>query len=404
LVTKTNDAKTRVADILASADKKYGFKAGPMSSIVEGVKAVSTGNIAIDNISGVGGIPLGRNTELFGPPSSGKTTTAIQAAASLQKVILSGGDPERGIGPDDLIIYADYEHAMDPDYCLALGLDVEHPQFIFTQPDNLEMGADFVRELVATGLVRMVIFDSVAAMTPSAKIEAETGKPLPALQAKLMSDFLAAFTPAVHKNNVAAIYVNHIYEVMEMGRRPGMPPKTSTPGGRRLKFDSSLRLEYKQIGTVKTNEIDLLTRDKELTVTSTNVEVKVVKNKVGPPMKKARVRVRYGKGFDNFWSALQILVANKYVMYQPGIYKFHKLEAEGLAPDWMPRMTVGTKPPALKGENDLFKAAELYPEWSEGIIAKAQAVIDDLGVKAFSTGSVDPEELDEQEEEPEGDE
>jgi recombination protein RecA len=401
LVVK-NDAKSRVADILASADKKFGFKAGPMSSIVEGVQSVSTGNIALDNVTGIGGIPLGRNTELVGPPSSGKTTTAIQSAATLQGVILSGGDPEKKIGPDDLIIYADYEHAMDPKYCLALGLDVEHPQFIFMQPDSLESGANFLREMVATGLVRMTIIDSVAAMTPSAKLEAETGKPLPMLQAKLMAEFLAAYTPLVHKHNTAAIYVNHENEVVQFGARPGVPPKRESPGGRRLKYDASLRLQYTQIGNIKTKETNLLTQEREDQITSTNVVVKVIKNKVGPPQKKAVVRVRYGKGFDNFWSAMQILIANKYVMYQPGIFKFHKLEAEGLAPDWMPRMTVGTKPPALKGEADLFKAAEKFPEWRDAVIAKAQSVIDELGVAAFDQGEI--EEDPEQDEEPTEDE
>lgn len=389
-----NDAKSRVSAILASADKKYNFKAGPLSSVVEGVQSVSTGNIAIDNISGIGGIPLGRATELFGPPSSGKTTTAIQAAASLQRIIKSGGDPERGISPDDLIVYLDYEHAMDPKYCASLGLDVEDPQFVIGQPADLETGSNFVREMVDTGLVRMVIIDSVAAMTPSARIEAETGKSLPAIQAKLMSDFLAAFTPAVHKNNVAAIFVNHIFTELGMGSRPGAPPKTSTPGGRRLKFDASLRIEYKQIGNIKTKEINLLNQEKEDRITSTNVEVKVVKNKVGPPFKKAVVRVRYGKGFDNFWSAMQILIAHKYVMYQPGIFKFHKLEAidaDLYAPEWMPRMTVGTKPPALKTEKELFRQAELHPEWSQAIIDKAEEVIRELGVEAFDA-EVEPDE------------
>lgn len=391
-VTKKDDPKARVAAILASADKKYNMKAGPMSAVVADVQAVSTGNIAIDNISGIGGIPLGRNTELFGPPSCGKSTTSIQAAAALQRIILSGGDESRGIGPDDIIVYLDYEHAMDPTYCKKLGLDVEHPQFVISQPSDLETGANFLRELVDTGLVRMVIIDSVAAMTPSAKIEAETGKPLPAVQAKLLSEFLAAFTPAVHKNNVAAIYINHILEVMEMGRRPGMPPRTSTPGGRRLKFDASLRMEYKQIQNIKTKEINLLDQESEDRITSTIVEVKVVKNKVGPPFKKAKVRVRYGKGFDNFWSAMQILIAHKYVMYQPGIFKFHKLEAEGLAPEWMPRMTTGTQPPALKGEKNLFLAADKYPEWAEAVIAKAQSIIDALGVEAFDVEEDESEE------------
>lgn len=397
MATKTNDAKSRVAAILASADKKYDMKAGPLSSVVADVQSVSTGNIAIDNISGIGGIPLGRNTEVFGPQSSGKTTTALQAAASLQHVIDSGGDPDRGIGPDDLIVYLDFEHALDPSYCKKLGLDVEHPQFIVAQPNDLEAGANFLRELVPTGLVRMVIIDSVAAMTPSARIEAETGKSLPALQARLMSEFLAAFTPDVHKYNVAAIYINHVGVDMAMGGRPGMPPKSTTPGGRRLKFDASLRLEYKQIGNIKSKETDLLTQEKVDTVTSTNVQVQVVKNKVGPPFRKAVVRVRFGKGFDNFWSAMQILIANKLVMYQPGIFKFHKLEAEGLAPDWMPRMTVGAKPPALKGEKDLFKAAEMYPEWAEALIARAQRVIDELGVEAFDVDEEADEEVDEEE-------
>jgi recombination protein RecA len=391
LVVK-NDAKSRVADILASASKKYNLNAGPMNQVMENVKSIPTGNISIDSITGVGGLPMGRLIEAYGPPSSGKTTMAIQAAASLQRIIIGGGDPERGITPDDLIVYADWEHAMDPAYCLKLGLDTNHPSFVFVQPDSLEDGANFLRDMVGSGLVRLTIIDSVAMMTPSAKLEAETGKPLPMLQAKLMSEFLAAYTPLLYANNCTGIFVNHIYEMVEMNRRPGLPPRTSTPGGRALKFMASLRLEFKQLQNIKTAQTDLLTQEKVDTVTSTNVAVKVVKNKVGPPFIQAIVRVRYGEGFDNFWSAMQILIANKYVMYQPGIFKFHKLEAEGLAPDWMPRMTVGTKPPALKGEKDLFKASKLHPEWRDGLIAKAQSVIDELGVEAFALEEEDTEE------------
>lgn len=403
MATKTdkNDPKAKIAALLAASSKKYNLNAGPMNQVLQDVKALQTGNISIDSITGVNGIPMARLTEMAGPPSSGKTTLAIQAAATLQKIIIAGGDPERGITADDLIVYADWEHAMDPAYCLKLGLDTNHPSFVFVQPDSLEDGSNFLREMVGSGFVRMTIVDSVAMMTPSAKLEAETGKPLPMLQAKLMSEFLAAYTPLLHANNCTGIFINHIYDVVEMGRRPGLPPRQSTPGGRALKFMASLRLEFKQIKNNKTQEISILTQEKTPRITSTDVVVKVVKNKVGPPFNQAVVRVRYGEGFDNFYSAVQILIANKYIMYQPGIFKFHKLEDEGMAPDWMPRMkTTATKPPALKGEKDLFKAAKLHPDWRDAIIAKATAVVHDLGMAAFQHDEdEDSEELEEESEE-----
>lgn len=398
------DPKTQIATLLASASKKYNLNAGPMGQVMENVKAIPTGNISIDSITGIHGLPMGRLIEMAGPPSSGKSTLAIQTAAALQKIILSGGDPDRGITRDDLIVYADWEHAMDPAYCLKLGLDTEDPSFVFVQPDSLEDGANFLREMVGSGFVRMTIIDSVAMMTPSAKLEAETGKPLPMIQAKLMSEFLAAYTPLLYANNCTGIFLNHIYDVVEMGRRPGLPPRQSTPGGRALKFMASLRLEFKQIKNNKTKETSILTQEVEPRITSTDVVIKIVKNKVGPPFNQAVVRVRYGSGFDNFWSAMQILIANKYVMYQPGIFKFHKLEAEGLAPDWMPRMkTTATKPPALKGEKDLFKAAKRYPEWSDAVIAKAVAVVDELGLAAFQHED-DEDETEEESDEPESEE
>lgn len=385
-----DDPKAKVAGILAGATKKYNLKAGPMNQILTDVKSIPTGNIAIDAITGVNGLPMGRCIEGFGPPSSGKTTTGIQAAAALQNIILSGGDPDRGISPDDLIVYMDYEHSMDPRYCKKLGLDTDHSQFIFVQPDNFEDGANFIREITATGLVRLIIFDSVAHMTPSARLEAETGKSLPAIQARLMSEFLAAFVPLLHEHNTTAFFVNHIREVMEMSR-PGMPKRTSTPGGSSLKFMASLRIEYKQLQNIKTKVKDLLTQETIERITSTNVAVKIVKNKVGPPFTQAIVRVRFGKGFDNFFTAMQILMANKVVMYQPGIFKFHKVEAEGLAPDWMVRMTVGAQPPVIKGEEALFKAAEQHPEWAAAIIARAERVVAELGLDAFDQEEEDVE-------------
>ncbi len=388
--TVKDDPAAKVAAILANSIKKYNLKAGPMNELLTDVKSIPTGNIAIDAITGVNGLPMARCIECYGPPSSGKTTTGIQAAAALQKIIIAGGDPARGITKDDLIVYMDYEHSMDPRYCKKLGLDTDHPQFIFTQPDSFEDGANFIRELVATGRVRLVIFDSVAHMTPSARLEAETGKSLPAIQARLMSEFLAAFVPLLHEHNTTAIFINHIREIMEMSR-PGMPKRTSTPGGSALKFMASLRIEYKQLQNIKTKVLDQLTQEYIERITSTNVAVKITKNKVGPPFTQAIVRVRFGQGFDNFFTAMQILMANKVIMYQPGIFKFHKVEAEGLAPSWMPRMTVGQQPPVIKGEEALFKASKAHPEWAAAVIAKAEDVVAKLGLDAFEQEEEDVE-------------
>lgn len=369
MVTAT---KGSVEAILASAQKKYNLRVGSLSAIAEDVLAISTGNLAIDNIIGVGGVPIGRLIELYGPQSSGKTTTALQAAAELQRIIIAGGDSSRGISASDRIIYLDYEHAMDPEYCKKLGLNTDHESFLFTQPDSLEDGANFVREIVPTGAVRLIIFDSVAAMVPSAKSEAEVGKSLPAVQAKLMSDFLAPLVSMLHTNNCTAIFLNHIFEVMEM-RRPGMAPRTSTPGGRALKFYASVRIEYKQIGNIKTSVVDAITQETIEQISATNVRVKVVKNKVAAPFREAVVRVRFGKGFDNFWTALQILVAHKSVMYSTGMFYFHKVPE--LAPEWMPRASTGTQRPYLKGEKALFGSADKYPEWRDAVIAKAYEVV-----------------------------
>jgi len=396
--------KGSLQSILENSQKKYKTNVGPLSTVATGVKVISTGNIAIDHIIGVGGIPLGRLIELYGPPSSGKTTTALQTAANLQKIIMSGGDSSLDIGPDDVIVYLDYEHAMDEDYAKALGLDTDHPSFLFAQPDTLEDGANLFRELLATGRVRLAIFDSVAQMLPSAKASAEIGKSLPAVQAKLMGDFTSALVPELYNNNCAAIFLNHAREVMEMGggRRPGMPARITTPGGVSLKYYASLRIEYKQAGNLKTEEIDEITKEKKEQVNATNVKVKVVKNKVARPFREAIVRVRYGTGFDNFWTALQILVANKLVMYSTGYYYFHNLAEDGLAPEWMPRAATGTKRPNIRTEKNLFQAAEDHPEWAKGLIAKAHAVLQAPNAKSIDDASEDSEDEDDTDTEVEG--
>ena len=371
-------AKTDLlAELLATAEKKYNIVAGPMNQIADKVTFISTGNLAIDYMLG-GGIPLGRSVELSGFPSSGKTTTALQAAVSLQKIILRGGDPDLDIRPDHRILYMDYEQAMDKDYAKALGLDTDDPSFIYSAPDSLEDGADFILAALDTGYVKFVIVDSVPAMIPNAVADNDVSKSLPAAAAKSLAVFGKKLNPLLAHNNASVVFINHLMEKIEMGggRRPGMPPATTTPGGMALKYFASVRVEYKQMKQHKGAIYDKLSGAEVEAVTSTDVRVKSVKNKVAPPFREAIVRVRFGKGFDNFWTAMNILISNKLVMYQTGHYYFHKVDEKGLAPEWMKRAATGTQRPYIKGDKALIKSADKYPEWEQGLVDLAREVLE----------------------------
>lgn len=362
--------------VLAQVQKKYKTGVGPVSKIAQPATFLTTGNIAIDHIMG-GGFPLGRSTECAGLSSSGKTTTALQCAAELQKVIKAGGDPEKGIKADDRILYLDYEQTIDQEYCSALGLDIDDDTFLLTQPDTLEDGANLAVELIKTGRIRLVIWDSVASMTPSAKAQNEVGKSLPAVQAKLMSDLGQLLNPILYEHQTANVWINHLKEMMDMtGRRPAhLGPKMGTPGGVALKFYSSVRLEYKQLRNIKEKMIDPLSKQEVETPGSTEVEVKVTKNKVARPFLKAVVRVRFGRGFDNFWTAMQILLASKQVMYSQGYYYFHKVAEAGLAPEWMPRVQTGMQRPNLRSDAVLLAQADAHPEWRQAVIDFATSYV-----------------------------
>lgn len=366
-----------VEEVLAAASKKYDLRVGSLSEIAEPVQSFSTGNLAIDHIIGCGGLPLGRSVELYGLPASGKSTTALQSAATLQQLIIAGGNEDLTKGPlvaaDDRIIYFDYEHALDPEYALALGLNLDHPSFLFSQPDSLEQGANVARALLETGKVRLMIWDSVAAMTPSALLEAETGKATVALQARLMSTFLKTLTPALKEHRCTAVFLNHLMDMVDTGgSRPGMPARTSTPGGRALKYYASLRLEFTQIKTLKTAVHDELSNEQIDQVTATNVKIKVIKNKVAPPFREAVVRVRFGRGFDNFYSAVQVLLAHKVLKAATGWYYFDR--APELVHVDMPVAANG-KGSYIRGEESLFDFADSHPEWRRQVIQMATEVL-----------------------------
>lgn len=362
--------------LLNTAEKKYNLAVGTLADIATDTKFVSTGNIGVDYAIGGpgGGIPLGRTIELFGPPSSGKTTMAVHAAVEMQKIILAGGDPERGISATDRIIYLDYEQVFDAGYAAALGLDTEHRSFLFTQPDTLEEGADFLLAAFKTGEVRLALVDSVAAMNPSAQAEADSvGKSLPAVQAKLMKPFGITLNSVLKNYNGTVIFINHEITQMVMGGRPGMPPPTSTPGGTALKFFASVRVQFKQIRNIKGKMIDPLTKEEQEIPVASDVRVKVVKNKVSSPFREVLIRVRFGRGFDPFWTAMQILLANKKVIYSNGRYYFHN-SIEDVPADWMQREAKGTNRPYVHGEAKVFSSGDRHPDWRQGLINLAERV------------------------------
>lgn len=362
-------------DILKGLTKKHKLPIGALSEVTKEVVGLTTGNLAIDHITGVGGIPVGRITELYGQPSSGKTTTALQAAANLQRRIIAD---ERG----DKILYMDFEKALDLDYAADLGLDVEHPSFVTVQPNWLEEGADIGEALIGTGKVRLSIWDSVAKMNAR---DSEFGARTNAMdRARLLKGLLERLVSVVDANDCAAIFLNHMTEGIQMGGRPGMPPPETSPGGKSLKYLSSLRIAYKQTKNVKGKILDHLTGGLIEADVATHVKVKVTKNKVGPPFRICEVRVRYGQGFDNFWSAMQVLVAHKAVTTTTTGHIYFDASAPA-----HPDMPVNKQHrPSLHGEAKLLEFADSHPQWRDDVIEHARKLVEEFGGDALA-GSPD---------------
>lgn len=296
-IIKNNKLKA-LEETLTRIDKQFGKGAIMVlgKSPVPDVAVTSTGSLLLDNAIGIGGFPVGRVIEIFGPEASGKTTIALQAIAEVQA---KGG----------VAAFIDAEHALDLQYAKQLGIKVE--ELLLSQPDFGEQALDIADMLVRSAAVDLIVIDSVAALVPRHELEGDMGDTHVGLQARLMSQALRKLTPLVHKSGTSLIFINQVRQ--NIGAMP-FAPKETTTGGNALKFYASIRLDVRRIEALK---------EKDGSHYGNRVNIKIVKNKMAPPFKTATVNLIFGAGISRYYEIFDIAIAEKIIEQSGSWFSYH---------------------------------------------------------------------------------